>query len=200
MYFVNVTDDALLCCFQRADKRFAHSNYPTDGYTRGNQRCNLFLLPTLLLLVWTDQNHCATFTYYPIVEHTEASYERENYAEIGAAEATMGGGSRNHSSAVGGALPAAGEKITMLVENGTYEDCDLSCDVKQHSQMHVRVGILMDMTGEGIGAQRGTLQLLDLRKVSGNKILVLRERRLRLPIKFGTIDWPCEDEDICSLK
>lgn len=114
-------------------------------------------------------------------------------------EVTLGGGKRNHSSAVGGALPAAGENITMLVENGTYEDCDLSFDVKGHSQMHVRVGVLVNMTGEGIEA-KGKLQLLDVRKISGNKILVLRERRLKLPAKFGKIDWPCEDEDICKLK
>ena len=152
-----------------------------------------------MLLGWIDQNHCATFTYYPIVEHTEASRERETHAEVGAAEVTLGGGTRSHSSAVGGALPAAGEKITVLVGNGTYEDCDLSYDIRQHSQMHVRVGILVEMTGEGIGAQ-GMLQLLDVRKVSGNKILVLRQRRLNLPSKFGKIGWPCEDETICRLK
>ena len=87
----------------------------------------------------------------------------------------------------------------MFVENGAYEDCDLSYDVKEHSQMHVRVGVLMDMTGEGTEAM-GKLQLLDVKKISANKILVLRERRLKLPTKFGKIDWPCEDEDICNLK
>lgn len=82
--------------------------------------------------------------------------------------------------------------------NGTYEDCDLSYDVKEHPQMHVRVGVLQDMAGEGTEAT-GKLQLLDIKKISGNKILVLREPRLKLPAKFRKIDWPCEDEDICKL-
>ncbi|CAN0237418.1 unnamed protein product [Scytosiphon promiscuus] len=146
----------------------------------------------------TTKNHYATFTYYPIVEHTEASIESEQHAEIGVAEATVGGGRRSQSSAMGGALSTAREKITAVVEKDTYDDCDLSFDVKEHSQMHVRVGILTDMTGEGTEAT-GKLKLLDLRKISGNKILVLRERRLKHPSKFGKIDWPCEDEDICKL-
>ena len=145
-----------------------------------------------------DQHHCATFTYYPIVGHTEASTESERHAEVGAVEGTLRSGSRSHSSAVGGALPAAGENITMVVENGTYEDCDLSYDVKEHSQMHVRVGILMDLTGRGVEA-RGKLQLLDVRKISANKILVLRERRLQLPTNLGKVDWPCKDQDICKM-
>lgn len=157
------------------------------------------LLVLYLLLDWPEQNHCATFTYYPIVKHTEAFSESERHAEIGAVEVTVEGGKRNQSSAIGGALPAAGENITVLVENGTYEDCDLSYDVKEHAQMHVRVGILKEMTGEGPEAT-GMLQLLDVKKISGNKILVLRERRLKLPSKFRKIAWPREDDDICKLK
>lgn len=113
-------------------------------------------------------------------------------------EGTLGGGIRNFSSAVGGALPAAGEKITTIVEAGTYEDCDLSYDVKEHSQMHVRVGVLQDLTGRGLKS-RGELQLLDVRKISGNKILVLREPRLSRPAQYEEIDWPCGAEDICKL-
>ena len=110
----------------------------------------------------------------------------------------MGGGQRKHSSAVGGALPAAGEKITTIVESGTYEDCDLSFDVKEHSQMHVRVGVLQDLTGTGVKA-KGKLQLLDVRKLSGNKILVLREPRLSRPAQYSEIEWPCGSEEICHL-
>ncbi len=144
------------------------------------------------------QANCATFTYYPIVQHTEAWSEIERHAEIGAIEVTLGGGHRNHSSAIGDALPAAGEKITTIVESGTYEDCDLSYDVKEHSQMHVRVGVLLGMTGTGMRS-KGKLQLLDVRKISGNKILVLREPRLSRPAQYEEIDWPCGSEEICIL-
>lgn len=141
----------------------------------------------------------AIFTYYPIVTHTEASTENERHVEIGAVGSTLGGGRRTHSSTVGGALQAAHEKIRVLVKPGTYEDCDLSFDVKQHSQMHVRIGILVDMTGTG-PEQKGKLLLLDERKISRNKILVLREPRLKLPANFGKIDYPCKAEDICKLE
>lgn len=110
----------------------------------------------------------------------------------------MGGGRRSYTSAVGGALPAAGEKITTIVEAGTYEDCDLSYDVKEHSQMHVRVGVLQDLTRRGLKST-GKLQLLDVRKISGNKILVLREPRLSKPAQYEEIDWPCDAEAICKL-
>ena len=111
----------------------------------------------------------------------------------------MGGGHREHSSAVGGALPAAWEKMTMVVSCGTYEDCDLSCDVKEHLQMHVRVGVLVGMTGDDEMEATGKLQLLDVRKISGNKILVLRQPRLEKPVQYRKITWPCDAEDICAL-
>lgn len=172
---------------------------PTDGYTRTQHVCIHFPLCTRLLLDWSDQNHCATFTCYPIVEHTEVYTESERHAaEIGAVEDTLGAGKRHHSSAVGGALPAAGEKFTVLVENGTYEDCDLSYDVKEHAQMHVRVGVLTGMTGQRLELTR-KLQLLEVRKISGNKILVLREPHLSRPAKYEEIHWPCSAEDICRL-
>lgn len=145
-----------------------------------------------------DQGNCATFTYYPIVQHTEASSESEVHAGIGAVEGTIGGGRRNQSSASGSALLAAQEKITTIVEAGIYEDCDMSYDVKEHTQMHVRIGVLMGLTREET-EWRGNLQLLDVRKISGNKILVLREPRLSRPVQYRKIDWPCCAEDICRL-
>lgn len=99
---------------------------------------------------------------------------------------------------MGGPLPAAAEKITTLVAAGTYEDREMCCDVKEHLQMHVRVGILQDLTGGGVRS-RGKLQLLDLHKISGNKILILREPRLGHPAEFPEIDWPCGAEEICKL-
>eukprot|EP00752_Nemacystus_decipiens_P015533 g13859.t2 len=139
--------------------------------------------------------NCAIFTYFPIVEHSEASIEREVHANVGAAGVMVAGGHRFHSSAVGRPLPASREIVTLHVASGAYEKCDLSYDVKKHSQMHVKVGIIEDIVGEGPGAT-GKLQLLDLRKFSGNTILVLREARLKLPSQFRKIDWPCNNEDI----
>lgn len=129
---------------------------------------------------------------------TEASRESEISLLLEAAGVAAGVGRRNQSSVAGGTLPAAGEKITQIVEAGTYEDCDLSHDVKEHPQMHVRVGVLMDMIGEGLKS-KGKLQLLDVRKISGNKILVLREPRLTRPTEFDEVNWPCGAEEICQL-
>lgn len=86
----------------------------------------------------------------------------------------------------------------MIVEAGIYEDCDMSCDVKEHTQMHVTIGVLVGLTGDNMDCQ-GKLQLLDVRKIGGNKILVLREPRLRRPVQYRKIDWPCGAEDICEL-
>lgn len=147
----------------------------------------------------THQKHYATFTCYPIVEHTEASEESEVHVEGGAVEATIGGGRRSHSSAVGRPRPAAGEKITTIVGAGIYEDKEMRCDVKEHLQMHVRVGILEGLTGEGVGAT-GKLQLLDVHNISGNKVLVLREPRLSRPTEFPAVDWPCGAEEVCNVK
>ncbi len=72
------------------------------------------------------------------------------------------------------------------------------CDVKEHLQMHVRVGVLEDLTGSGVRI-KGKLQLLDVHTISGNKILVLREPRLSHPAQFPEIDWPCSAADICNL-
>ncbi|CAM9423661.1 unnamed protein product [Ectocarpus fasciculatus] len=145
----------------------------------------------------TTKEHYATFTCYPTVLHTEVSGERERYAEIGASQISVAVGQRDQYSAAGGAFPAASEKITNIVNVGTYEDCDLLCDLKQHLQMNVRVGILSNLTGEGVELT-GKLQLLDSKKISGNKILVLRQPRLSMPSQFRKIDWPCDPEVICQ--
>lgn len=139
----------------------------------------------------------AVFTYYPIVTYTEAANERETNAQVEAAGAARGGGTRNLAPAVGGDRPAAGEGIPAILVPGEYDVCDLACGVKEHSQMHVRVGVLVDMTGDGTEAE-GKLQLLDVRKISGNTILVLRQPRLSRPSLFRKIDWPCNAQTICT--
>ena len=120
-------------------------------------------------------------------------------AEVGAVEATVGGARRRQSLAVGGGLASAGEKITTKVKSGTYEDSEVPCDVKEHLQMNVRVGILQDLTGTGLRL-KGKLQLLDVKKISGNKVLVLRQPRLEGLSEFEQIDWPCSAEDICNVQ
>lgn len=144
-----------------------------------------------------NQEHLATFTCYPIVLHTEVSGERERNAGVGAGGISIAGGKRDQQSAVGGATPAASE-ITNIVNVGTYEDCDLLCDLKQHLQMNVRVGILSNLTGEGVELT-GKLQLLDSKTISGNEILVLRQPQLSMPSQFRKIDWPCDPEAICKI-
>lgn len=99
---------------------------------------------------------------------------------------------------MGSDRPAAGEELLVVLAAGEYDACDLACDVKEHPQMHVRVGVLVDMTAEGMKA-KGKLRLLDVRKISGNKILVLRQPRLSRPVVFQDVDWPCDTKDILQL-
>ncbi|CAN0359753.1 unnamed protein product [Ectocarpus sp. 6 AP-2014] len=106
---------------------------------------------------------------------------------------------RQQSSAVGGVLASAGEIITTKVKNGMYEDSEMSCDVKAHLQMNVRVGVLQDLTGKGLRL-KGKLQLLDAKKISGNKVLVLREPRLEGLTEYEQIDWPCSAEEIFNIQ
>eukprot|EP00903_Cladosiphon_okamuranus_P015149 g14007.t2 len=132
------------------------------------------------------------------VKHAQASSESEFHAKEGAIEDALARGRRNYSPATGAALPAAGEVKATLVAAGTYEDRELRCDIKEHWQMHVGVGIFLDMTGRGIRS-RGSVQLLDAVKISGNTILVLRGPRLSSAAQFPEVDWPCSAEDFCKL-
>lgn len=157
------------------------------------------LLPRTCLRTGTEQDNFATFTRYPLVQHSEVSSEREVNAEVTSNVIGAGGGKYTQDSAIGMTLPAAEENITTIVKAGTYEDCDLLYDLKEHVQMHVRVGVLMNMTGQGLEST-GKLQLLDVKAISANKILVLREARMTCPTKYKKIDWPCGDDEIRSLK
>ena len=143
----------------------------------------------------------ATFTSWPIVQHTDVADERESNAVVGAEVlASVGGGMRRQSSASGAALPAALEPVTTLVLAGSYEDCDLTCDIRAHLQMHVKIGVLRNMaTGTNGTNATGTLQVLDLRRMSGNKLLVLRQPRLDAPSMYREIEWPCTNDEICAL-
>lgn len=141
----------------------------------------------------------AVFTYYPIVTFTEASKARDRNAQVEAAGVVaLGFGANDQWSAVGDDRLAAGEGILAILAPGVYNSAELSCGVKEHPQMHVRIGVLMEKTGAGMKA-KGKLQLLDVRKISGNKILVLRRPRLSMPVAFGTVDWPCDAKQIIQL-
>lgn len=100
---------------------------------------------------------------------------------------------RRQSSASGVALAAAQEPVTTIVRAGGYEDTEAPCDIRAHLQMHVKVGVLRNMDA------KGSLQLLDLKRMSGNKILVLRQPRLETPSMYPEINWPCTSDQICAL-
>lgn len=144
----------------------------------------------------------ATFTSWPIVQHTDVAEEKESMAEIGAEViATVGGGMRRQSSASGVALAAAHEPVTTIVLAGGYEDTEPPCDIRAHLQMHVKIGVIRNReAGTNGNSAKESLQLLDLRRMSGNKILVLRQPRLKAPTMFPEIDWPCTSDEIrCAL-
>lgn len=108
-------------------------------------------------------------------------------------------GKRTRSDVRGDHLPPFQEPITTVVPSGTFVDYEISCDIKTHKQMHVRVGVLKDLYSSDIDAT-GKLQLLDDKPVSGNMILVLRQPRLRTPSQFPSIPWPCDNDSIKYAK
>ncbi|CAN0080015.1 unnamed protein product [Ectocarpus fasciculatus] len=144
----------------------------------------------------------AVFLYYPIVNFTEASKESEGNvtgeASAGGIGGRFGHGKRNQSSATGGDRAAAMEEIPVVLGPGKYTVCDMAYGVKEHPQMHIRIGVLEDMTGVGSKA-KGKFQLLDLKKIGGNKVLVLRQPRLTEAIMYEEVDWPCAAKDIREI-
>ena len=114
-------------------------------------------------------------------------------------ENAIGAGVRQQFHAVGNPLASA-EEVTMTeVKSGNYEDSEMPCDVKPNLQMKVRVGVVRKLTGTG-DQQRGKFLLLDVKNISGNKVLVLREPRLAGLTKYKEIDWPCSEEDIRNIQ
>ena len=107
---------------------------------------------------------------------------------------------RRQSSASGVALAASQEPVTTIVRAGGYEDTEPPCDIRAHLQMHVKVGVIRKMeAGTNGNNAKGSLQLLDLKRMSGNKILVLRQPRLETPSMYPEIGWPCTSDEICAL-
>lgn len=107
---------------------------------------------------------------------------------------------RRQSSASGVALAAAQEPVTTIVRAGGYEDTEPPCDIRAHLQMHVKVGVIRKMeAGTNGNNSKGSLQLLDVKRMSGNKILVLRQPRLETPSMYPEIDWPCTSDEIFAL-
>ena len=146
----------------------------------------------------TYQESWAIFTQYPTAQHTEAAGERETHANIEVLDNAFGAGVREQFNAVGNPLDSAKEVIKTNVKSGTYEDSEMPCDVKPNLQMKVRVGVVRELTGTGY--QRGKFQLLDVKNISGNKVLVLRSPRLEGLFEYKEIDWPCSGADICNIQ
>lgn len=108
---------------------------------------------------------------------------------------------RRQSAASGFSLPSALEPKTRLVRPGGYEDILMTCDIKAHLQMNVKVGAVLNMTegANGMMGATGTLQLLDLMPVCGNIMLVLRQPRLETPCINDAVGWPGTSDEICAI-
>lgn len=142
------------------------------------------------------QQEFATFTTYPIIEQTSIGSGSDVSAEVGFGGVSAGFGKSEAGSAEGVVLPAGKKPITTIVPAGTYQDCEVSCGFKAHQQMNVKVGVLSNLTSN----KQGILQVLDEDRISGNRILVLRPRRLEMPWQFTELSWPCTAEKIMHHK
>ena len=138
----------------------------------------------------------ATFTSWPVIQTTEATNEAEMRIRGGNAIEVSG---CKRSEVRGSHLPKFQEPKTTVVQSGTFVDCELPCDITVHKQMHIRVGVLKDLSSSECDAT-GKLQLLDDKLVSGSMILVLRQPRLSTPSQFPSIPWPCDNESIIYAK
>lgn len=133
----------------------------------------------------------ATFTSYPSIEQTSVTSSSERSAELGVAGVSAGAGRAAESSAEGFSLPGGKEPITTIVPAGTYQDIEMPCGLRAHPQMNVKVGVIRNLMGN-----RGTLQVLDQDRISGNRILVLRPKRLTMPCSFDELPWPSKPDVI----
>lgn len=133
----------------------------------------------------------ATFTSYPTIEQTSVADGRETSALLGVASASAGVTRATSSSAEGVSLAAGRDPITTIVPAGTYQDMEMPCGLRTHPQMNVKVGVIKDLVGN-----RGRLQILDQDRISGNRILVLRPKRLTMPCHFDELPWPSKPDEI----
>lgn len=141
------------------------------------------------------KQECATFTTYPSIEHWRVARGSDVSADVGFGGISAGFGRVEDSSAEGAALPAGKRPITTIVPAGTYQDCEVPYGLKAHQQMKVKVGVL-----KRLKCNTGILQVLDEDRISGNRILVLRPRRLETPWQFAELSWPCSAEEIMRHK
>lgn len=110
---------------------------------------------------------------------------------MGVAGVSTGVGRATASAMEGVSLAAGGEAITTIVPAGTYQDIEMPCGLRAHPQMNVKVGVIKNLVDN-----RGTLQVLDQDRISGNRILVLRPKRLTMPCHFGELPWPSKPHEI----
>lgn len=152
--------------------------------------CYILFVPSCM------KQEYATFTYFPRIEQTAIGEAHERYGDVGFGAFTVGAGEGNESSMQGRPLPAAGRPIMKIIRAGTYQDCEMPCDLSAHPQMNVRVGVIENLTGTSVRTSIGTLQVLDEELISGNKILVLRPLRLEMPCELSELQWPCTAMDV----
>ncbi|CAB1106731.1 unnamed protein product [Ectocarpus sp. CCAP 1310/34] len=133
----------------------------------------------------------ATFTIYPRIEHRAVAQNSDYHFEAGGEIASVGVGQGQGSSVEGAALDVAKRPITKIVAAGDYDDCEVLCDLGVHLQMNVKIGVIENLEAkDNVRHSKGTLQVLDVEAMGGNRILVLRPKRLRMPCSFPVLPWP----------
>lgn len=127
----------------------------------------------------------ATFTHYPSIEQTSVANGSKKTVTLGGVGVAAGFERAEGIAEEGVSLAAGREPMTTIVPAGTYQDVEMPCGLRPHPQMNVKVGVIKNLVNN-----RGTLQVLDQDRISGNKILVLRPKRLTMPWHFEELPWP----------
>lgn len=138
----------------------------------------------------------AIFTSYPSFEPTVASNSREVSTTIGLGPGSLGAGTTGQSATEGHTLAAGLRPIFTFVKPGWYDDVEMPRGVRNHKQMHLKVGVFTALDEHN----NGRVQVLDEERISGNRILVLRPGRLSPPYQFKELHWPVEPIDIMNQK
>ncbi|CAM9496040.1 unnamed protein product [Ectocarpus sp. 13 AM-2016] len=135
----------------------------------------------------------AVFVYYPTVTFTKVKEKKgiEAHVEMPGG-AAVGGGIHKETAVEGHEHAGAREPILVIVEPGAYSDHELHAGLKDHEQVDLIVGVLLQDNPD----EAGKLQLLVTRKISRNTQFILRKQRMSGPFAYQAIDWKCTTRDI----
>ncbi|CAN0077009.1 unnamed protein product [Ectocarpus sp. 12 AP-2014] len=106
--------------------------------------------------------------------------------------AAVGGGIHRETAVEGHEHAGAREPILVIVKPGAYSDHELHAGLKDHEQVDLIVGVLLQDSPD----RAGKLQLLVTRKISRNTQFILRKQRMSGPFAYQAIDWNCTTRDI----